>query len=405
MPWKETDVRSERIRFVVEAARGEATMRALCARYGISRKTGYKWLRRWEEVDSLGELDEHSRRPHRSPRQTVAELEDRVVALRHQYGWGSRKLRSLLQREGIEMGRATIDRILTRRGMRAESTRSRPAVQRFERLVPNELLQMDFKGPYGLRHGSTCLPLSLLDDHSRYALALAPLASTHGIGVQRVLEESFERYGVPEAILVDHGTPWWSSTNGHGLTRLGVFLIRQGVRLVFSGIGHPQTQGKVERFHQTLGHWLEHHGIPDTHRGFQQALESFRREYNEVRPHEALGLETPSQRYRPSVRRYQPDPDAWQYPVGAEVRRLVHNGCLFEAGRYHFVCHALAGRRVRLERFEDRILISYRHMLIRELDPTTGKSRSILKPYGPTGHADGGGPTVLRTSGPPPAYC
>ena len=97
MPWKETDVRSERIRFVVEAARGEATMRALCARYGISPKTGYQWLRRWEEVDSLGELDEHSRRPHRSPRQTVAELEDRVVALRHQYGWGSRKLRSLLQ--------------------------------------------------------------------------------------------------------------------------------------------------------------------------------------------------------------------------------------------------------------------------------------------------------------------
>ena len=405
MPWKETDVRSERIRFVVEAAGGQETMRALCERFGISRKTGYKWLRRWEQVGSLGALDEHSRRPQHSPRQTAVEIEDRVVALRLQYGWGSRKLRCLLQREGLSLGRATIDRILARRGLMGESTRSRPAVQRFERSAPNELLQMDFKGPYELRHGRTCLPLSLLDDHSRYALALAPLTSTHGAKVQRILEASFERYGVPEAILVDHGTPWWSSTNGHGLTRLGVFLIRQGVRLVYSGIGHPQTQGKVERFHQTLGDWLCHHGIPATRRGFQEALECFRREYNEVRPHEALALETPSQRYRPSARRYEPNPPAWQYPLGAEVRRLVHNGCLFEAGRYHFVCHALAGRRVRLERFADRILISYRHMLIRELDPTTGKSRSILKPYGPTGHEDGGGPTVLRTSGTPPSDC
>ena len=405
MPWKETDVRSERIRFVVEAVQGEETMRSLCGRYGISRKTGYKWLRRWEEVGSLGELDEHSRRPHRSPRQTDSAIEDRVVRLRQQYGWGSRKLRCLLQREGIELGRATIHRILVRRGLIGESTRSRPAVQRFERSAPNELVQMDFKGPYTLRRGRVCLPLSLLDDHSRFAVALAPLATNHTARVQRVLEKSFERYGVPESMLVDHGTPWWSSTNGHGLTRLGVFLIRQGVRLVYSGIGHPQTQGKVERFHQTLAAWLEHHGTPETHRGFQAALASFRQEYNQVRPHEALDLETPSQRYRPSTRRYRPNPAPWQYPEGAEVRRLAGNGCFHEKGRYHFVCLALEGRRVRLERFGDRILISYRHMLIRELNTTTGMTRSILKPYGPTGQKDGGGPKVLRTSGPPPGDC
>lgn len=404
MPWKECDVRSERIRFVVEAVQGEETMRALCARYGISRKTGYKWLRRWEEVGSLGALDEHSRRPHHSPWQTEAKIEDRVVALRQQYGWGSRKLRCLLQCEGIELGRATIDRILARRGQIGDSKRSRPAVHRFERSRPMELVQMDFKGPYELRQGA-CLPLSLLDDHSRYALALAPLPSTHGARVQRVLEEGFECYGLPESMLVDHGTPWWSSTNGHGLTRLGVFLIRQGVRLVYSGIGHPQTQGKVERFHQTLGVWLDHHGVPDTHRGFREALESFRREYNEVRPHEALGLETPRQRYRPSPRRYRPNPEPWEYPQGSEVRLLTGNGCFYEAGSYRFVCQALAGRRVRLERFEDRILVSYRHMLIRELNTTTGMTRSIFEPYGPTGHGGGGAPAVLRTSGPPPSDC
>lgn len=385
MPWKETDVRSERIRFVVEAMQGQETMQGLCARYGISRKTGYKWLRRWQEVESLGELQEHSRRPHHSPRRTGAAVEDRVVALRQQYGWGSRKLRCLLAREGITLGRATIDRILRRRGQIGESKRSRPAVQRFERSRAMELVQMDFKGPYPLRQGS-CLPLSLLDDHSRFALALVPLPSNHGARVQRVLEASFECHGVPEAMLVDHGTPWWSSTNGHGLTRLGVFLIRQGVRLVYSGIGHPQTQGKVERFHQTLGVWLEHHGVPETRRGFREALERFRQEYNEVRPHEALGLETPRQRYRASTRRYRPNPEPWEYPQGSEVRRLTDNGCFYEAGSYRFVCQALAGRRVRLERFGDRILVSYRQMLIRELDLRTAKSLSILEPYGPTGH-------------------
>jgi transposase InsO family protein len=385
MPWKETDVRSERIGFVVEAVQGRESMQALCGRYGISRKTGYKWLRRFEQVGSLGSLEEHSRRPHHSPGQTEPAIEDRVVALRQRYGWGSRKLRCLLEREDIELGRSTIDRILARRGLIGESTRSRPSVTRFERSAPNELLQMDFKGPFPLRRGS-CMPLSLLDDHSRYVLALAPLASNHGIRVQRVLEESFERYGLPEAMLVDHGTPWWSSTNGHGLTRLGVFLIRQGVRLVFSGIGHPQTQGKVERFHRTLGAWLDHHGIPETSRGVREALESFRREYNEVRPHEALDLETPHQRYRPSSRRYRPNPEPWEYPEGSEVRRLKGNGCFWDQGRDHFVCLALTGRRVRLERFGDRILVSYRHMLIRELSTRTGRSRPILKPYGPTGH-------------------
>ena len=309
-----------------------------------------------------------------------------MVELGRQYGWGSRKLGRVLEGEGIHLGHATIDRILKRRGLISVDGRARPAVNRFERAVPNELLQMDFKSPYELAGGSTCLPLSVLDDHSRYALTLMPLPSNHTERVQRVLEETLARYGVPESILIDHGTPWWSSTNGHGLTRLGVFLIRQGVRLVYSGIAHPQTQGKVERFHRTLEAWLRHHGTPRSLAGFHTALGDFRQEYNEVRPHEALGLATPSQRYCPSPRRYQSNPLPWDYPDGAEVTQLADNGCLWEAGRYSFVCHALAGRRVRLQRFEERLLISYRHMPIREIDTSTGESRTILEPYGPTGH-------------------
>jgi len=386
MPWKETDVLRERVRFVVEAMQGETSMTALCAAYGVSRKTGYKWLRRYAHSEGLGELEDRSRRPQRSPGQTPKAVEVRVVALRTQYGWGSRKLQRLLGEEGTPISRGAIDRILRQRGLIVDTGRARPAVRRFARAASNELVQMDFKGQYRLAGGGWCYPLSLLDDHSRYLLALAALPDQGTGRVQSAVEACFERYGVPEAMLVDHGTPWWSSTNGHGLTRLSVFLIRQGIDLIYSGIAHPQTQGKVERFHRTLDEWLAHHGRPRTLDGFAVALEALRQEYNDVRPHEALGLETPAAHYVPSRRTYQPNPPPWDYPAGSDVRRLADNGCLYLEGRYHFVCHALANRRVCCETFGERILVIYRHMLIRELDVKTGTSRTVLKPYGPTGH-------------------
>ena len=190
MPWKESDAMSERIHFVVAALSGNGTFSDLCRQYGISRKTGYKWLRRYREVGSLAALSEQSRRPHRSPRRTAPEIEDRIVERRHPYGWGPRKLHRLLEREGTRIAQVTIARILDRRGLIKSEDRSRPAVTRFERASPNELVQMDFKSPYELAGGSICLPLSLLDDHSRYALALAPLPSIGTDGVQRVLESA-----------------------------------------------------------------------------------------------------------------------------------------------------------------------------------------------------------------------
>ena len=386
MPWKETDVLEQRVRFVVEAVQGRVPMAQLCRRYGVSRKTGYKWLGRYREDGRLGALVDRSRRPRHSPDRTSRAIEERVVELRQSYGWGSRKLKRLLAAEGIALGRSAIDRILRQWGLVREPSRARPAVTRFERPRPNELVQMDFKGQYRLADGSWCYPLSQLDDHSRYALVLAALPSQETARVQPVVEASLERYGVPEAVLLDHGTPWWSNTNGHGLTRLSVFLIRQGIQLIYSGVAHPQTQGKVERFHRTVDEWLQHHGVPQTLAGFGEALTDLRRVYNDVRPHEALGLDPPAAHYTPSPRPYQPNPPAWQYPPGADIHELADNGCVYLAGRYHFVCHALAGQRVRCDFFEDRVLVSYRHMAIRELDLSSGTSRTILEPYGPTGH-------------------
>ena len=163
--------------------------------------------------------------------------------------WGARKLQVVLAREGVELARNTIHRILLRHDLVKQDDQHPPAVQRFEREQPNELWQMDFKGPKGWPQPVG--PLSVLDDHSRYLIALAANGSTHGAPVREQLEEAFQRCGVPEAMLMDHGTPWWSQQAPSGHT-LSLWLMRQGIRLHWSGIRHPQTQGKVERFHGSL---------------------------------------------------------------------------------------------------------------------------------------------------------
>ena len=381
MPWQETDVMSERIAFIVRAQQPGANVSAVCCAFGISRKTGYKWLRRAAQADGLAALAEQSRRPHHCPHQTPPAREARVVALRQQYPWGGRKLHEVLQREGLDVPAATIDRILKRHGLTAPPRRpQRPAPGRFERPRPNALWQMDFKGEYRLRDRRRCYPLSLLDDHSRFLVGLHALATPQLVPVQQRLIATFERYGVPEAMLMDHGVPWWSTTNGHGLTRLAVFLLRQGIQLIYGAVGHPQTQGKVERFHRTLKHTLWHQGVPDTLAGFTTALAAFRAVYNTVRPHEALDMAVPATRYRPSPRAYQPAPPPWAYPAGADVRALNGAGCVTYAGRRYFVCEALAHEPVQCEAFANRVLVRFRHMYIREIYLDTGRTTAVVRP-------------------------
>lgn len=379
MPWKRTSVDEERIAFVVRAGHEGANISALCREFGVSRRTGYRWLDRYRQEGSLRGLSELSRRPHRSPDRTAAELEARVVALRRQYDWGGRKLRVLLQREGRELSESTINRIIRRHGLVAPWRSHRPAIRRFERQRCNELWQMDFKGYYRLARGR-CYPLSLLDDHSRYVVGLHAVSGLDTATVERCLVTSFEHFGVPEAMLMDHGIPWWGNSNGHGLTRLSVSLLRQGIQLCFSGIGHPQTQGKVERFHRTLSDAVRRHGTPLTLPAFQQILNDFREEYNRVRPHEALQLATPAETYQVSRKAYNPTPSDWEYPTGSTVKRLNPQGCLDYRRQRLFVCEALAGETVRLEQLDTTLVIQYRHMYIREIDLTTGASVTLLQP-------------------------
>jgi transposase InsO family protein len=368
MAWKDVRVSEQRIRFVLRASSGKEEIAGLCREFGISRTTGYYWLKRLREGERIEALRERSRRPHHSPRQTAAEIEQRVVEERKRRpDWGARKLRVLLQREGIDKPVVTIHRILLRQNLIHPHQQHPPALKRFERAEPNQLWQMDFKGlPANLSQG--CLPLSIVDDCSRYALALRALAGSQGKPVQAVLEEVFGEAGQPEAMLLDHGTPWWSARHPSGWTRLSIWLMKRNVQLHFSAVRHPQTQGKVERFHRSLQDALHERGFPGKHQ-WPEWLEQFRREYNEVRPHEALNMATPASRWRPSARPFQPQPSEWEYPAGHEVTTVRHWGQVAVGGHEYTISGALAGERVQLQWIDgDRVLVFYRCTCVRELN-------------------------------------
>jgi transposase InsO family protein len=365
MPWRTMDVQEQRVRFVMQASQDDANLAGLCREFGISRPTGYLWRQRYEERGVAG-LCENSRGPRQVPGRTPRAVEERIAELRRERpDWGARKLQVLLRRQGVELPVVTIHRVLLRRGLVREQDRHRPAVQRFAREAPNQLWQMDFKSPKGWNQAVG--PLSVLDDCSRYAVVLQGTWSTRGELVREQLEGAFQSHGMPAEMLMDHGVPWWSGKGARGWTRLTVWLMKLGVGLRFSGVRHPQTQGKVERFHGTLERARRKRGMPVA-QVQQPWLDEFRDEYNQIRPHEALGMKTPASVWRQSARRYDPNPPQWEYESGSEVQRLGPYGQLKLEGRWWQVCEALAGEAVRLERIQRRVLVYYCQTLVREID-------------------------------------
>lgn len=378
MPWAETNVLEQRIRFIGAALAPGANRRALCRQFGISSPTAYKWLARYATHGAVGGLTDRSRRPAHSPRQVAAEMEAAVVAARQQYGWGGRKLRPGLVAQGFEVAAATIDRIIRRHGLTDPDAVAAPAPRRFTAPHANALWQMDFKGQYRVDGVGWTFPFSVLDDHSRFAIGLVALTGTARVPVQAALATCFERYGVPEAILCDHGVPWWNPGARHGLTQLAIFLLEQDIQIKHGRIAHPQTQGKIERFHRTLARRLRQWGVPQSHADFPAALDRFRTEYNDVRPHAALDEHTPASRYQPSARAFQPRPRPWDYPVDQQVLRVNTNGAIWYAQRHFFVSDALAHKDVGVQVIGTRVLVRFRQTYVREWDLTTGHTASML---------------------------
>lgn len=295
------DVRRE----FVELARQEgANIRALCRRYEISPKTAYKWLGRFAQQDGqTAALADRSRRPLSSPRRSAPPLEEAVVQLRQQHpGWGGRKIARRLAVLGQgEVAPSTVTGILHRHGLiHPEASEQATAWKRFEHERPNLLWQIDFKGDF-LTFAGKCFPLTLIDDHSRFNLALEALHRTAAQQVQPVLERVMRRYGLPLRINTDNGPPWGApSADDHGLSALAVWLIRLGVRVSHSRPYHPQTNGKIERFHRTLQREVLHDRAYADHAQVQRDFDAWRTVYNCERPHEALDMAAPALRYAPS---------------------------------------------------------------------------------------------------------
>jgi transposase InsO family protein len=374
MAWGSVDVEEQRMRFVIAASRREKPLQQLCKEFEISRPTGYQWWKRYQ-ADGYQGVVEKSRRPKHSPGRTSQSLEERVIEMRQQRpDWGARKLQVLLEQEGIELPVITVHRILLRHGLVRAQDRHRPAVKRFERGSANELWQMDFKGPVGWE--APVGPLSVLDDHSRYAVVLKGTWCTKAEPVREQMEQAFQECGVPEAMLMDHGTPWWNMKAVTGATWLTLWLMKQGIRLYFSGYRHPQTQGKVERFHGAIAAALKRRGYPSKEER-QSWLDQFRHEYNHLRPHEALGMRTPGSVWSKSERRYEPNPPAWEYETGSEVVKVAAEGHIRIAGQRWEISRALAGEWVQLIRPDDKILVYYCRSLVRELEPLSHRSTAV----------------------------
>jgi transposase InsO family protein len=345
-----------------------ANRRQLCRWFGISAKTLYRWLKRYRSEGPAG-LTERSRRPHRSPSRTDAETEEAVLAVRRENPvWGGRKIAASLRRRGLSPPcPSTITEILRRNGQPMVAP-GQKAWKRFEHAQPNTLWQMDFKGdvPFG---GGRLHPLTAVDDHSRYAVVLQAVDNERRQTVQSAVQAAFERYGLPEVILTDNGNPWGDDAE-HGLTQFGVWLIEHGVAPWHSPPRHPQSHGKNERFNRTLKAELLNVRTFDDLGQAQQAFDAWRHRYNHYRPHDALALAVPADRYRPSSRSFKLAVEPFDYGPDDIVRRVDHDGRISFHNRRLKASRALVRKDVALRPTPaDGVFnLVFRHVSVRSID-------------------------------------
>jgi transposase InsO family protein len=362
----------EKLAFVRLAEGGEIGITELCRRFGIGRSCGYKWLARWQAQGEAG-LSERSRRPHLSPRASSPEVEAAVLALRRSHPvWGGRKIAAVLAREGkAQLAASTVTSILRRAGVPLQHDRGRGAAwQRFEAAAPNALWQMDFKGhvPLSVARGRL-YPFTVLDDHSRYSIALEACGDQREETVKARLVKAFRRHGLPHRILCDNGSPWGTAGQGP-LSALTVWLIERDIAISHSRPLHPQTLGKDERFHRTLkAEALAGPHFPDLVHA-QAHLDAWRSTYNLRRPHEALKGAVPAERYTPSPRSYCEDPAPFEPAPDDLLRKVCPHGRIKLKGETCAVSRALIGKTVALRpgQADGEYSVFFRHHYLKTID-------------------------------------
>jgi putative transposase len=374
MPWLETAPMEQRERFIRDERLALYAMTELCERYGISRKTGYKWLDRFDAGGRAG-LSDRSRAPHRCPHRITDHVAQLICLARHQHpSWGPEKLLQWLgpRHPDIELPAvSTAGDLLARKGLVKKRRRRRPhlhpGVVPAVTTQPNDLWTADFKGQFRTRDGIYCYPLTIADQHTRFLMACHGLLSTKGHGVRPVFDRLFREYGLPRAIRTDNGVPF-ATTGIHGFSQLNVWWLRLGIQHQRILPGQPQQNGAHERMHKTLkGDAIRPPRA--TLAAQQRAFNRFRGVYNTERPHKFLRGRTPGSLYRPSTRAYTGELPPIEYPGHFLVKRITNAGTFRFKKRLLFIANALKQHTIGLEEIADGIWsIHFCRVLVGRLD-------------------------------------
>jgi transposase InsO family protein len=382
MAWAEESVMDQRLCFIAASLLGEEPMVALCARFGISRKTGYKWLHRYDELGAVG-LEDRS-----SARHTIAQAMDGKIAAavlslrRERPSWGPRKLLAYLGRERPRIvwpAASTVGDLLKRERLsRPRQRRSRePGRERpqIEPAAPNDSWAADFKGWFRTADGVRCEPLTVTDGHSRYLLACQALPRTTTAEVQPVMTELFRAHGLPGALRTDNGAPFASRTGLGGLTGFSVWLLRLDIWPDRIAPGRPDQNGRHERMHRTLGE--ETASPPARTLAAQQAkFDAWRRDFNANRPHEGLAQRCPGEVYRRSTRALPDKIRPWDYPADHQTRRVTGAGIIRWRDETLYLSEALKGETIGLAQRDDGDwAIRFRNFDLATLDDATNAIR------------------------------
>lgn len=369
MPWERKTVEETRGSFIREVKEGKEGKSALCRKYGISRPTGDKWLKR--EAEGRG-LSDQSRVPVHQPGKTPEEQERLVLELRKAYpGMGAKKIKRILENQGERMPSATtVNNILKRNGcITQEASQANHRAIRFEMEQPNDMWQTDFKGHWRMENGKRCHPLNILDDCARFCLCSDANESEQLEPTKRSFERVFLEYGLPRKLLCDNGNPWGTSQSV-GYTKFEVWLMELGIHPIHGRIHHPQTQGKQERFNGSLERELLRYTTFQDFHDAQAKLDEYRHFYNHIRPHEALGMKTPAQVYTPSTRPMPRLILSWEYDQG-DVRKVKSTGFLTCFSQGFFLSEAFADKIVCIRPVPDidgRFNVFFRQFRIATID-------------------------------------
>jgi transposase InsO family protein len=380
MPWKETDKMDEKKEFVLKSLDERVVFTELCREYCISTKTGYKWRQRFMEEGYVG-LEEQSRRPVSNSKSLPEETSVEILRIKKLHpAWGAKKILEIYKRNNTGKYapvRSTVENLFVRAGYTGSKRRRYLTAQvriqeRVKPKSPNEVWTVDFKGWWYTKDRERVNPLTVRDEHSKFILAIAVAEKGDTAAVKGVFKRIFKKYGMPRYIRSDNGPPFASAKNMWGLTRLSVWWMSLGIKLDRDDPGHPEQNGGHERMHRDMMTELEGQ-IDGSLNEHQKVFDTWRKEFNEVRPHEALGMKTPGDVYKKSELKYPGETVEIRYGRGIKVRMVNDRGYINLKQKRIFVGNPFAGFRAGVREFVDKAAeVWFGDFLLGTINPDTG---------------------------------